>query len=93
MRIPWQEIDLKTAESQWGGEPAGDILTNFLRPEEFILFSRESTQTLLKEYKFFPDSKGEVQVYDKFWKESDKATAPPIIEYADLLIKNNNSLF
>ena len=89
MRIPWQEIVLNTAESQWGGEPAGDILTNFLRPEEFILFSSESTPVLIKEYALLPDSRGELEVYDKFWKEGDISTAPPIIVYADLIIKNN----
>lgn len=90
LRKNWQKLGLNTGETVWGGEPAGDLLTNYLRPEEFILYTRESNQNLIKNYNLMPDINGKVWLYDWFWVEEEtRKTAPPILVYADLILLNN----
>jgi hypothetical protein len=38
----WKDIHLHTDKTLWGGEPAGDILTDHLRPEYFTLYTTET---------------------------------------------------
>jgi hypothetical protein len=33
----WRKMDIKKADCLWGGEPAADLLTNYLRPQRFQL--------------------------------------------------------
>ena len=76
----------------WGGEAAGDLLTNFLRPAELTLYTTETRNELIKNYKLLPDEKGNIKVYQKFWKEEDgddKAWVNPLLVYADLINKND----
>ncbi len=85
--LAWKDLELETTKSVWGGEPAGDLLTNYLHPAEFTLYTDESRNELIKNYKLIPDVKGNVKVYQKFWKidNSTQKTAPPLIVYADLM--------
>jgi len=90
LRQGWRDLALKPNETVWGGEPAGDILTNHLRPEEFTIYTTETTQDLLKNYQLLPDKKGEITVFNKFWNtEINQKTAPPLLVYADLMATNN----
>lgn len=82
----WKNLELNQEESQWGGEPAGDLLTGYLRPEEFILFSNETKTNLIRNYQLVPDSDGEVFVYEKFWRGKPEKWAPAVLVYADLLL-------
>lgn len=85
----WKEIVLKKGETFWGGEPAGDILTNYLNPGEFTMYTTESRQDLIKNYKMVPAEKGNINVYRKFWFcETTGNMVPEILAYADLA--NNN---
>lgn len=86
---PWQD---RTAEGMyWGGEPAGALLTNFLQPEEFTLYTLRPRIEVMKEMKLVPDPKGNVELMDLFWNEAfykDKyhpATVPPLLAYAELI--------
>lgn len=81
----WKEINLN--KTQWGGEPAGNIYTKFLQPEYLTLYTNEKKADLIKNYRLIPDPKGNVIVYEKFWKEMepDENVVPPVIAYADLL--------
>lgn len=88
----WQELELNEFEEAWGGEPAGDILTNYLRPEEYTLFTKKNRTDFIKTYKLRPDQKGELKLYEMFWgmnHEQQHLTAPPLLVYADLKLKNN----
>lgn len=88
----WQELELNEFEEAWGGEPAGDILTNYLRPEEYTLFTKKNRTDFIKTYKLRPDQKGELELYEMFWgmnQEQQHLTAPPLLVYADLKLKNN----
>jgi len=88
----WQELDLNEFEESWGGEPAGDILTNYLRPEEYILFTKKNRTDFIKKYRLRPDEKGDLDLYEMFWgmnQENQHRTVPPLLVYADLKLKNN----
>jgi hypothetical protein len=79
----------------WGGEPAADILTNYLNPERFTLYTKLKTADLIKKYRLIPDENGQVEIFDKFWKLDTKTwdTAPPLIVYADLMNTDDNRNF
>ena len=83
----WQQIDLQKDKTLWGGEPAGDLLTNYLRPAELTLYTLESRGELMKNYRLIPDDKGNVKVYKMFWKHDNNQqnTVPPLLIYADLM--------
>lgn len=88
----WQNIQFKNGNTCWGGEPAGELLTGFLKPQTLTLYTNEFKSDLMKNYKIIPDEKGYIQVYQKFWKqiEGNKKTAPPVLVYADLVNTGNN---
>lgn len=88
----WQELPLNEFEEVWGGEPAGDILTNYLRPEEYTLFTKKNRTDFIKSYRLRPDEKGDLELFEMFWdmdQETLHRTAPPLLVYADLKLKNN----
>jgi hypothetical protein len=83
----WQQIWFDNHKTVWGGEPAADLLTNYLRPEKFLIYTNENRMDLIKNYRLMPDKNGEVEVLDMFWKTNDGKTAPPIVVYADLMLE------
>ncbi len=84
--LPIREIAGKTL---WGGEPGAEILTHYLSPEKFIIYTSEGWQTVGQKLGLIPDESGEVEVAQSFWKEekdeSLKDVAPPLLVYADLM--------
>ncbi len=88
----WQEIDLQKSKTLWGGEPAGDLLTNYLRPAELTLYTLETRSELMKNYGLIPDDKGNVKAYKLFWKndQNERNTVPPFLVYADLININDS---
>ncbi|MDQ5929637.1 MAG: hypothetical protein QG594_1417 [Bacteroidota bacterium] len=86
----WRTLQLNTDKTVWGGEPAGDILTNHLRPEKFILYTKETTKDLILNYKLLPDDKGEIAVYELFWNtDFCRNKAPNELIYTDLMITDD----
>ena len=71
---------------KWGGENAGALLTKFLQPEKFIIYTKDKNE-LMKSLKLVPDPLGEIEVLDQFWfdKESDENIVPSLLAYADLI--------
>jgi hypothetical protein len=86
-RKNWKQLHLNIDKTCWGGEPAAAILTNYLRPEIFKLYTAESRNELINNYRLIPDDKGAVKVYKKFWNAppNNNKTAPEELIYADLL--------
>jgi hypothetical protein len=85
----WKRLNF-SEDTFWSGEPAGDLLTNYLQPEKFVVYSRETHQNLMKNYHWVPDVNGDIYVYELFWKKLPEATSPescvpPILAYADLM--------
>lgn len=86
----WKELTLNYAKTVWGGEPAADLLTNYLRPGVLTLYTEETKKDLMVNYGLMPDNDGDLIIYQKFWKNGETArTAPPILVYADLIITND----
>ena len=86
--VPWQDIALNEKATVWGGEPAADILTHYLRPEKYILYTNEDQANLIRNYKLKPKKNGDIEVVKMFWNENyNETTAPPLLIYADLMIE------
>jgi hypothetical protein len=85
----WEDIALKPGKYWWGGEPAGGILTNYLQPEEFTIYTTQKRADIIKDYRLLPDKEGKIKVYQKFWQFTEPGvTAPPLLVYADLINTN-----
>lgn len=91
-RNGWKEIALDPTTSVWGGEPAADLLTGYLRPERFSIYTQETTADLLSTLEAIPDPDGPIEILDMFWdfeplwEASEAGTAAhPLLAYADLL--------
>ena len=85
----WKTLSFRNNRTVWGGEPAADLLTQYLRPAELTIYTEEETRHLLKTYRLVPDETGTIKVYRKFWQYEDKETpgvAPVLLVYADLLL-------
>ncbi len=84
--INWKKLLLKVPETQWGGEPAANIITKYLKPERLTLYTAEQKNDIMKKYKLVPDQDGKVQIYKKFWKgETADKYVPDLLVYADLI--------
>jgi hypothetical protein len=81
----WQAIRLDSEKTVWGGEPAADKITNYLRPERFVIHTSEKQTDLIKNYNIIPNLNGELDVFEIFWKPQGEI-APPIIIYAELML-------
>jgi hypothetical protein len=94
----WKGIPLnKTKEinTLWGGEPGAAILTNFLKPSFYTIYTTKSWQECAKDYGLVPDENGDVEILQMFWnfidpKEKDLAIVPPTLIYADLINSSND---
>lgn len=89
----WKAIPLKPGETYWGGEPAGELMTNYLVPEIFTLYTSEKRTNLLKYYRLVPEKTGNINLYQKFWKGQatyNETVVHPLLAYADLMNTGNN---
>lgn len=87
LRQNWEHLQLNNHKTVWGGEPAADILTNHLRPEKFLIYTKENRMDLIKNYKLMPDKNGEIEVLEMFWNPTEEKTAPPLLVYAELMME------
>lgn len=85
----WKEIDFQ-GKSAWGGEAAADVLTHFLSPTHFALYTSETQKELIQNYRFLPDVNGNIEVYESFYK-IDNQIVDAILVYADLLLSKRAS--
>jgi len=80
---------IEPGKTVWGGEPAGEWLTEYLNPEILTIYTVEKRNQAMVKWKLIPATEGAIRVYDKFWQ--DEATdvhpyAPELLVYADLLL-------
>ncbi len=89
----WTDLDLK-ANTYWGGEAAGYFLTKYLNPEMFTVYTNHTIGDLMKSYRWIPDEKGNILIYQAFWQKSstDKHSSivPATLAYADLMSTGNS---
>lgn len=78
----------------FGGEPAAEKMTNYLKPLEYIIYSNDDLSLLGKELKLIPDNNGNVKIYNTCWDNNIKINlkniAPALVVYADLIGSGNN---
>jgi len=89
----WQDWPLAEYGAQWGGEPAGALLTDYLRPGELTLYADKMPALLAARMKFLKDPEpghtAVVEVRKRFWSfpttPHHPDLVPPLLVYADLL--------
>ncbi len=88
----WKRLELDNNKTWWGGEPAGDLLTNYLKPTELTLYTIQTRTELIKMLRLIPDEKGNVKIFKKFWQNAEVKDniTPPLLVYADLLNTNDS---
>jgi len=82
----WKQLKLK-GYATWGGEPAGDFYTKYLKPEIFTLYTNQTQQAIMRAYRWVPDEDGDIVIYKTFWNypDDEKYYVPPLLAYADLM--------
>lgn len=84
----WKQLKLSD-NSLWSGEAAADLLTNYLKPASFTLYTKQSAGEIMRQYKWMPDPAGEIVVYQQFWEDSKCNTqntwVPVPLVFADLM--------
>ena len=84
----WETINNKNM--LWGGENAGAILTNFLTPENFTIYTKENKNAFMKQQRLIPDLSGKLEVFQQFWSDElqkvqvNQQVVPPLIAFAEL---------
>lgn len=81
--------DLTGQDAYWGGEKAAELLTGYLHPEQFTLYTGGPAQALLNQLRARLAPEGNTEILQAFWTpELDQAgnhIAPAILVYADLV--------
>jgi hypothetical protein len=88
-----QHTALAPLNAYWGGEPAAEKLTHYLKPAHFTIYTGEPIAKLVAAGRMRAEAGGNVEILEKFWNfpagPTDKNGAPdivpPILAYADLL--------
>lgn len=82
----WKEINLNRISNNtyWGSEPAAYLLTGYLHPGTFTIYTDQNWHTF-KEIELVPDENGKVEVLEMFWKNEIHTGVPPLLVYADLM--------
>ena len=96
----WKKLNLAN-DNFWGGEAAANLLTNYLSPQEWTIYSNKNKNDLLKKLQLVPNpKKGNISLYSVFWNEQDdqlvfpnKQTTSPLLVYADLIGTHDNRNF
>lgn len=89
---PFQDLDnnlIEPGRTVWGGEPAGELLTDYLNPEVFTIYTVEKKNKAMVKWKLIPAPEGAIRIYDKFWQDEFADVhpyAPELLVYADLLL-------
>src|ERR1035437_1667708 len=93
----WKSIQLNETEEKntlWGGEPAAALITNYLNPSFYTLYTTKSWQECAKSFELVPDENGDVEIIQKFWKfpcSIEKShIVPHALIYADLINSAND---
>lgn len=87
----WEQIKLDPQKAQWGGEPAAARLTEYLKPELITIYTvPHELDRFLLENKLKKDTKGDVEILERFWQPvQDHEFVHPILVYADLVATGN----
>ena len=85
----WRAIDPRNYGALLGGEPAGAVLTQHLKPGVATLYLEGAPGRLIVENRLRAAADGNVELRRRFWAFEQQwehpALAPPLLVYADLL--------
>lgn len=90
----WRDWALDPAEVRWGGEPAGALLTNYLRPGVLTVYTERLPPRMLVDQRLKrearPTGQRYLEVRRPFWgalqiEQPRPDVVPPVLVYADLL--------
>jgi hypothetical protein len=89
----WRDWPLEQYGALWGGEPAGALLTDYLRPGELTIYGEKLPALLAAQKKFLkqpePGHTAVIEVRRQFWHFNAEARhpnmVPLVLVYADLL--------
>lgn len=92
-----QHTALAPLNAYWGGEPAAEKLTRYLKPAHFTIYTDEPIAQLVAAGRMRAEAAGNVEILEKFWnfpaahahKNDAPDVVPPILAYADLLATND----
>lgn len=83
------QADIHSLGADWGGEPAAERLTHFLKPAAFTIYTHKPLNRLVAALRLRANPAGSVEVLDAFWNfDPDPrypGLVPPVLAYADLL--------
>jgi hypothetical protein len=89
----WKDCCLDPEQGQWGGEVAAFKLTNYLKPQDVIIYASEhKLRDIVLQNRLKKTDMGNIEIFKKFWAingTQDKPIVHPFIIYADLLEINN----
>jgi hypothetical protein len=97
----WKKLTIQKEDTQWGGEGAAEVLTNYLNPGTLTLYTTRIKGELITILKMLPKENGPVKVYQKFWTDPDlrflknakddtpNMVVPLLLVYADLVITDD----
>lgn len=76
----------------WGGESGAALLTGFLSPEKFTIYTNQLRTNVMQRLRLVPEEDGPVEILQQFWRDDlpgqagrPAASAPPLLIYADLI--------
>ncbi len=97
--INWKDLLINTTQTYWGSEPAADLLTNFLHPAFYTIYSRLPKQELMLKLRLVPHTNGNIELLNCFWEENfldnedATLTTSPLLVYADLISSGDSRNF
>lgn len=88
----WSTLDLSiiSIQTQWGGEPAGCILTKNLTPATYTIYTDTPWQNIGKTLGLIPDEEGRIEILSHFSTEEPRNTVSPLLVYTDLMISDDS---
>lgn len=88
----WNTLHLSTisSQTQWGGEPAGCILTKNLTPATYTIYTDTPWQNIGRTLGLIPDEEGRIEILSHFSTEEPRNTVSPLLVYADLMISGDS---
>lgn len=87
----WESLPIHETEDicLWGSEPAAAIMTGYLRPDQFTIYTDANWQSFVSKFGLVPDEDGDVEILQMFWydeiKDRETAIVPSLLVYADLI--------
>lgn len=98
----WKNWDIAPYRAQWGGEPGGARLTQYLRPGIITLYVDARPARLLVDQRMRemkpPAKEGQVELRRRFWGDTLPAgpladVTHPVLVYADLMATGDGRCF